>query len=894
MQGIWLVGGEGDSNIEKMNLSGFLDLLDRLDRPHTTLEDCSAVANALTSNLMAMCNANNIYSCTVPLLQKLVKVLYTHQVFLTEEKMAYFLAIVLKETLPVLDCTTLFLLLRLVMNTLLNSAIAIQNEASTGTFPTLDFSPALLRLFVSVSLLIRLQHGPLHTDIPLEGTCSSSQSFFSLASSLSYTCLATLEKILSLDKQTLTSREKHLISHLMELTASISFLFNIQQIANLYTYTNLSTLLDGRNYLYTIIIDQYILRYFLSNSTEHIPPMFLSNILKKLVAFTLDSHHIGSEDGPYLCEPALKQPNMNAFTSSKATFQDVLVSFYLFTIVFAPLQISSKTSLSFAKLTQDGIQRIATLVRFALNDRSPLSRPYCVLLFLSLMGGGDITWTDSTMPFKHMHNTFIDEFIKAKGYEIFFSDISNGKGCSVYSAMFLAHLYRVTLSPISTFKVVFTISKEKIGGKLMSFQIIKANLKDCFTAIGSIVDKLSNQSTFSFEKEYLTLLRCYFVLLSILGRFIAYIITGICVNIFSSEEAESLLRQTITFASIIQRISWESFDRFLEILIHISDLLIFNVICFTTHAGSALSTPLPATRKANQSLLSIILELNCNIRSLQGVCYEGKEMIRFSRKTHSCYEPAPVHSGLLHIRILGGCITTLVLTSLSYTDRLCVVNQGLLQSAATLAIQTHNSKFTVSVSNLSEESLRELMTRRVLPPKHTSLDEHVQSDRHSPSQMSSQHTDDELRSELQGEKLVRQQLQLQLKKVEETLTSVQQESDTRGTEIVSLKTAQEQTRLKVGDLEQRLQAREHELSLKLTEIQLLKTQLGEIQSQLDTARTALTQSEAECNAAHTAAAQYSDEAAQLRSGMQSISLIISDYAGYLRPRVRHTPFGTTK
>ena len=234
------------------------------------------------------------------------------------------------------------------------------------------------------------------------------------------------------------------------------------------------------------------------------------------------------------------------------------------------------------------------------------------------------------------------------------------------------------------------------------------------------------------------------------------------------------------------------------------------------------------------------------------------------------------------------------MSSTSHADRLPVVNQGLLQSAATLAIQIHNSRFPVSVSNLSAEGLRELMARNALPPKPLPMEGLDQSSRRSPSQTSSQQTDEELRSELQGEKLVRQQLQLQLKKVEETLNSVQQESDTRGTEIVSLKTVQEQTRLKVGDLEQRLQVRESELSLKNTEIQLLKAKLNEAESQLESVRTALVQSETECNAAHATAAQYSDEAAQLRSGMQSISLILSDYAGYLRPRVRHSPFGSTK
>lgn len=878
-------------SVQKMNLGGFLDLLDRLERSHTTLEDCSAVADALLANLTAICSADNIYQCTVPLLQKLVKVLRTHPDFLCNEKMAHFLAIVLKGELPIIDCNTLFLLLRLVMNSLLASAISIQNEASSGMFPTIDFSPALLKLFVSVSLMIRLQHGPLYADVPDESADALSYSFHSIASSLSYACLANLEKILSITKQTLTAPEKQLICHLIELTASLALLFNFRQIASLYTSTSLATLLDGRNYTYTTVVHQYILRYFLSGGTEYIPPMFLSNILKKLVAFTLEPPPT-TENGA--CEPTLKHLATQAFTSSKATFQDIVASFYLFTVVFSPLQVSSKNSLSFAKLTQDGVQRVSTLVRFALNEHSPLNRSHCVLLFLSLMGSGDVSWTFSGSPFKQMQTVFIDEYIKARGYEPFFNDLSGDRGCSAYSAMFLAHLYRVTLSPTLVLKITLAIPKEKIGGKLMSFQVIKVNLKGCFTAIEPVIDRLIDQSSLVFEKEHHILLRCYFTLLSTLGRFMAYTMMGVCINIFSSEEIDILLRQTISLVTKMQRISWERFDKFLELLTHISDVLIFNMICFATHAGTALSTPLPATRKADQSLLSALSELTSSMRLLQGVRYESRETLRSNGQDSSFCEPAPLHPGLAHTRLLGSCVTALILSSTSHADRLPVVNQGLLQSAATLAIQIHNSRFPVSVSNLSAEGLRELMARNALPPKPLPMEGLDQSSRHSPSQTSSQQTDEELRSELQGEKLVRQQLQLQLKKVEETLNSVQQESDTRGTEIVSLKTVQEQTRLKVGDLEQRLQARESELSLKNTEIQLLKTKLNEAQSQLESVRTALVQSETECNAAHATAAQYSDEAAQLRSGMQSISLILSDYAGYLRPRVRHSPFGSTK
>lgn len=875
-----------------MNFGGFLDLLDKLERPCTTMEDCSAVADALLANIALMYRVDNIFQFTVPVIQKLVKVLCTHPTFLTSEKLAYFLAVVLKETFPVMDYATLFLLLKLISNSLLVSAISIQNEASNGIPPTSDFSPALLQLFINVSLMIRLQHGPLQVDTFDECTYPSLHSMYCVISSLSYTCLATLEKLLSVTKQTLAASEKQLICHLIELTASLALLFNCRQIANLYASTKLDALLEGRNYTYTTIIYQYILRYFLSDNTEHIPPMFLSNILKKLVAFTLEPPLTSAENDT--CEPAIKHFSAQAFTSSKATFQNILVSFYLFTIVFSPLQTSSKASLAFAKLTQDGIQRVSTLVRFALNDCSPLNRPYCVLLFLSLMGGGDISWAFSTMPFKHMHNAFIDEFIRARGYELFFSEIADCKGYSAYSAMFLAHLYRVTLSPISSLRVAFVIPKEKIGGKLMSFQIVKANLKGCFTTIESIVNRLTNQSPSSFEKEHHALLQHYFVLLSTLGRFIIYVAAGVCVNIFSSEEIESLIRQTTALTATMQRVSWERFNRSLELLTHISDLLVFNVVCFATHAGSALSTPLPITRKVNQSLLSAISELNSNAKLIQGVHYGGKEPCYFHEQSDGCHKPAPLHPGLVHMRLMGSCVTALVLSSTSYIDRLPVVNQGLLQSAAILAIQVFSSRFPVCLSKLSVEGLHELATRQILPPKPVPLDESDHSSRHSYSQLSSQQTDEELKSELQGEKLARQQLQLQLKKVEETLSSVQQESDTRGTEIISLKTMQEQTRLKVEDLEQCLQARENELSLKNTEVQVLKTKLNETQLQLDSIRAALAQSEAECNAAHATAIQYSDEAAQLRSGMQSISLIVSDYTGYLRPRPRHPPLGSTK
>ncbi|ESU36667.1 Hypothetical protein DHA2_152535 [Giardia duodenalis] len=871
----------------KMNLGGYLDLLDKLERPRTTMEDCSAVADALLANVALMCRADSIFQFTVPVLQKLVKVLCAHPIFLTSEKMAHFLAFVLKEALPVVDYTTLFLLLKLVLNSLLNSAISIQNEASSGMLPTLDFSPALLRLFISVLLMIRLQHGPLHMDTFDEYTYPSLHSLYCAVSSLSYTCLATLEKLLSTTKQTLTASEKQLICHLIELTVSLALLFNFRQTANLYASTKLSTLLEGRNYTYTTIVYQYVLRYFLSNSTEHIPPMFLSNILKKLVAFTLDPPPIGAENGT--CEPAIKHVSAQTFASSRAIFQDILVSFYLFTVVFSPLQMSSKTPLAFAKLTQDGVQRVSILVRFALNDCSPLNRPYCVLLFLSLMGSGDVSSAFSAMPFKQMHTAFIDEFIRARGYELLFSEIADCKGYSAYSAMFLAHLYRVTLSPISSFRVTFAIPKEKIGGKLMSFQVVKANLKGCFTAMESIVNRLTNQSLSSFEREHNALLQYYFVLLSTLGRFIAYTATGVCVNIFSSGEIDSLIRQTITLTTTMQRIYWEHLNRSLELLTHISDLLVFNTVCFATHAGSALSTSLPATRKVDQSLLSAISELSSSAKLIQGARYDNKETHCSHEQSNGCHKPAPLHPGLVHIRLIGSCITALVLSSTSYLDRLPVVNQGLLQSAATLAIRMFNSRFPVCLSNLSVEGLRELTVRQALPPRPVSLEESDHSSRHSHNQLSSQQTDEELKSELQGEKLVRQQLQLQLKKVEETLSSVQQESDTRGTEIVSLRTIQEQTRLKVEDLEQCLRARENELSLKNTEVQLLKTKLNEAQLQLDSVRAALAQLEAECNAAHAAAAQYSDEATQLRSGMQSISLIVSDYAGYLRPRPRHPP-----
>lgn len=53
----------------KMNLGGYLDLLDKLERSRTTMEDCSAVADALLANVALMCRADSIFQFTVPVLQ---------------------------------------------------------------------------------------------------------------------------------------------------------------------------------------------------------------------------------------------------------------------------------------------------------------------------------------------------------------------------------------------------------------------------------------------------------------------------------------------------------------------------------------------------------------------------------------------------------------------------------------------------------------------------------------------------------------------------------------------------------------------------------------------------------------------------------------------------------